>query len=145
MCVSVRMHKMYILMCTPCETIERMNLGQAAKQPRITVFKGRIVAICRHNRNINLQYTALTATQIVASNNNYLLSVRGERHLPLLWTCFEKYKCLDLLIYKKKKNRRKKQMIAYFIIFLFIYCYLELVSMILCEKINWKLHRIQFF
>lgn len=87
--VCIRMHKMYVLMWMSCETIERMNLGQAAKQPRITVFKGRIVAICRHNRNINLQYTALTATQIVASNNNYLLSVRDERHLSsivkLLW------------------------------------------------------------
>lgn len=88
-----------------------MNLGQAAKQPRITIFKGRIVTICRHNRNINLQYTVLTATQIVASNNNYLLSVQDERHLSL-YLCNLLYKLVlrdtDARIYLFIKKKKKK-------------------------------------
>lgn len=72
-CVSAYVRKIYALTYAFVWNDRTHEPRQATKQSRITVFKGRIVAICRHNRNINLRYTALTATQIVASNNNYCL------------------------------------------------------------------------
>lgn len=62
------------------ETAGHVNHGEAAERMRITLFKGGIVAICRRSRGINLQYTVLTATQIVASSNN-CLPEGGGRHL----------------------------------------------------------------